>query len=101
MPLVTTMAAAFGVAWVLGIAAQRLRLSPIVGYLLASVLIRPHTPKLRANLSLASQLAEIGVVLLMFEIGLHFRVRDLREVSRLAIPDTLVQSTVATLLGLG
>jgi predicted Kef-type K+ transport protein len=101
MPLVTTMAAAFGVAWVLGIAAQRLRLSPIVGYLLAGVLIGPHTPGLRADVSLASQLAEIGVVLLMFGVGLHFRVRDLREVGRLAIPGALVQSTVATLLGLG
>jgi K+:H+ antiporter len=101
MPLVTTMAAAFGVAWVLGIAAQRLRLSPIVGYLLAGVLIGPHTPGLRADSSLASQLAEIGVVLLMFGVGLHFRVRDLREVGRLAIPGALAQSTVATLLGLG
>ncbi|MFI4945038.1 MAG: cation:proton antiporter [Burkholderiales bacterium] len=95
------MAAAFGVAWVLGIAAQRLRLSPIVGYLLAGVLIGPHTPGLRADVPLASQLAEIGVVLLMFGVGLHFRVRDLREVGRLAIPGALVQSTVATLLGLG
>src|SRR5262245_33925919 len=101
MPLVTTMAAAFGVAWVLGIAAQRLRLSPIVGYLLAGVLIGPHTPGLAADVPLASQLAEIGVVLLMFGVGLHFHVRDLREVGRLAIPGALVQSTVATLLGLG
>jgi CPA2 family monovalent cation:H+ antiporter-2 len=101
MPLVTTMAAAFGVAWVLGIAAQRLRLSPIVGYLLAGVLIGPHTPGLRADVPLAGQLAEIGVVLLMFGVGLHFHVRDLREVGRLAIPGALVQSSVATLLGLG
>jgi len=101
MPLVTTMAAAFGVAWVLGIAAQRLRVSPIVGYLLAGVLIGPHTPGLRADVPLASQLAEIGVVLLMFGVGLHFHVRDLREVGRLAIPGALAQSTVATLLGLG
>ena len=101
MPLVTTMAAAFGVAWVLGIAAQRLRLSPIVGYLLAGVLVGPHTPGLRADVPLAGQLAEIGVVLLMFGVGLHFHVRDLREVGRLAIPGALVQSSVATLLGLG
>jgi len=65
------------------------------------VLVGPHTPGLRADLSLASQLAEIGVVLLMFGVGLHFRVRDLREVGRLAIPGALVQSSVATLLGLG
>jgi len=86
---------------VLGIAAQRLRLSPIVGYLLAGVLVGPHTPGLRADVPLAGQLAEIGVVLLMFGVGLHFHVRDLREVGRLAIPGALVQSSVATLLGLG
>jgi monovalent cation:H+ antiporter-2, CPA2 family len=101
MPLVTTMAAALAAAWVLGIAAQRLRLSPIVGYLLAGVLIGPHTPGVRADVPLASQLAEIGVVLLMFGVGLHFHVEDLKQVGRLAIPGALVQSSVATLLGLG
>ena len=101
MPLVTTMAVAFAAAWVLGILAQRLRLSPIVGYLLAGILIGPHTPGLRADVPLASQLAEIGVVLLMFGVGLHFHVDDLRTVGRLAIPGALVQSSVATLLGLG
>ena len=100
MPLVTTMAAAFAAAWVLGVAAQRLRLSPIVGYLLAGVLIGPHTPGLAADVPLAGQLAEIGVVLLMFGVGLHFQVRDLREVGRLAIPGALAQSSVATALGL-
>ncbi|MFI5169373.1 MAG: cation:proton antiporter [Vicinamibacterales bacterium] len=101
MPLVTTMAAAFAAALVLGIVAQRLRLSPIVGYLLAGVLIGPGTPGFAADVRLASQLAEIGVVLLMFGVGLHFHVSDLREVSGIAIPGALVQSSVATLLGLG
>jgi len=101
MPLVTTMAAAFAAAWVLGIVAQRLKLSPIVGYLLAGVLIGPGTPGFAADVALAGQLAEIGVVLLMFGVGLHFHVSDLREVSGIAIPGALVQSSVATLLGLG
>jgi CPA2 family monovalent cation:H+ antiporter-2 len=101
MPLVTTLAAAFGAAWVLGIVAQRLRLSPIVGYLLAGVAIGPHTPGFAGDLQLASQLAEVGVVLLMFGVGLHFHVSDLREVAGIAIPGALVQSSVATLLGLG
>jgi CPA2 family monovalent cation:H+ antiporter-2 len=101
MPLVTTLAAAFGAAWVLGVVAQRLKLSPIVGYLLAGVVIGPHTPGFTGDLELASQLAEIGVVLLMFGVGLHFHVSDLREVGGIAIPGALVQSSVATLLGLG
>ncbi len=101
MPLVTTMAAAFAAALILGIVAQRLKLSPIVGYLLAGVLIGPGTPGFAADLALAQQLAEIGVVLLMFGVGLHFHVQDLREVSGIAIPGALVQSGVATLLGLG
>ena len=101
MPLVTTMAAAFAAAWVLGVVAQRLRMSPIVGYLAAGVAIGPHTPGFVGDLQLASQLAEIGVALLMFGVGLHFHVSDLKEVSRIAIPGALVQSSVATLLGLG
>jgi CPA2 family monovalent cation:H+ antiporter-2 len=101
MPLVTTMAAAFGAAWVLGVVAQRLRLSPIVGYLLAGILIGPHTPGFVGDARLASQLAEIGVVLLMFGVGLHFHVSDLREVGGIAVPGALVQSSVATLLGIG
>ena len=101
MPLVTTLAAAFAAAWVLGVVAQRLKLSPIVGYLLAGVVIGPHTPGFAGDLQLASQLAEIGVVLLMFGVGLHFHVSDLREVGGIAIPGALVQSSVATLLGLG
>jgi len=98
-PLITTMAAAFATAWVLGVLAQKLRLSPIVGYLLAGVLIGPHTPGFVGDVPLAGQLAEVGVVLLMFGVGLHFHLRELMEVKGVAIPGALVQSTVATLLG--
>jgi CPA2 family monovalent cation:H+ antiporter-2 len=99
-PLLTTMAAAFAAAWVLGVLAQKLRLSPIVGYLLAGVVIGPYTPGFVGDASLASQLAEIGVVLLMFGVGLHFHLEDLLEVKGIAIPGALLQSLVATLLGL-
>src|SRR6266498_5125457 len=100
MPLLSTMAAAFVAAWVLGIVAQKLRLSPIVGYLLAGVAIGPHTPGFVGDVPLARQLAEVGVVLLMFGVGLHFHLKDLMEVRGIAIPGALLQSTVATLLGL-
>ena len=76
-PLLATMAAAFIAAWVLGVLAEKLRLSPIVGYLLAGVAIGPHTPGFVGDVKLASQLAEVGVVLLMFGVGLHFSPRDL------------------------
>lgn len=99
-PLITTIAAAFAAAWVLGLIAQRLRLSPIVGYLLAGVVVGPHTPGFVGDVALAAQLAEIGVILLMFGVGLHFHLRDLMEVKGIAIPGALVQSTLATLLGL-
>jgi CPA2 family monovalent cation:H+ antiporter-2 len=100
-PLVTTLAAAFAAAWVLGLLAHRLGLSPIVGYLLAGVLIGPHTPGYIGDVGLASQLAEIGVALLMFGVGLHFHLEDLLAVKRLAVPGALLQSGFATLLGLG
>ena len=100
-PLLTLLAAAFAAAWVLGLLAQKLRLSPIVGYLLAGVVIGPHTPGFVGDVALASQLAEVGVVLLMFGVGLHFHLRDLLAVKGIALPGALIQSGVATLLGLG
>ena len=100
IPLVTTIAAALASAWVLGVLARKLGLSPIVGYLLAGVAIGPHTPGFVADLSLAAQLAEIGVVLLMFGVGLHFHFRDLLAVKGIAVPGALLQSGVSTLLGL-
>jgi monovalent cation:H+ antiporter-2, CPA2 family len=94
------MAAAFAAAWILGILAQKLRLSPIVGYLLAGVAIGPYTPGFHGDVKLASQLAEVGVVLLMFGVGLHFHLSDLLAVKRIAIPGALIQCSVATGLGL-
>ena len=92
LPLVTTIAAALASAWVLGVLARRIGLSPIVGYLLAGVVIGPHTPGFVGDVGLASQLAEIGVVLLMFGVGLHFHVKDLLAVKGIAIPGALLQS---------
>jgi monovalent cation:H+ antiporter-2, CPA2 family len=100
LPLVTTLAAALAAAWVLGVLARRVGLSPIVGYLLAGVAIGPHTPGFVGDVGLASQLAEIGVVLLMFGVGLHFHLEDLLAVKGIAIPGALLQSGVATALGL-
>ena len=100
-PLLSTLAAAVLVAWVLGLLAQRLRFSPIVGYLLAGVVIGPYSPGFVGDVALASQLAEIGVILLMFGVGLHFHLEDLMDVKRIAIPGALIQCTVATLLGVG
>ncbi|HSD28120.1 MAG TPA: cation:proton antiporter [Vicinamibacteria bacterium] len=100
IPLVTTIAAALAAGWVLGVLAQRIGLSPIVGYLLAGVLIGPHTPGFVGDVHLAAQLAEIGVVLLMFGVGMHFHVEDLLAVKWIAVPGALLQSGAATLLGL-
>jgi CPA2 family monovalent cation:H+ antiporter-2 len=100
LPLVTTIAAALASAWLLGVLTRRLGLSPIVGYLLAGVTIGPHTPGFVGDVGLAAQLAEIGVVLLMFGVGLHFRIKDLLAVKGIAIPGALLQSGASTLLGL-
>ncbi len=95
-PLITTIAAGFAAAWVFGLITQRLGLSPIVGYLLGGVLIGPHTPGFTADIDLAPQLAEIGVILLMFGVGLHFNLKDLLRVRGIAIPGAVGQSIVAT-----
>jgi len=99
-PLITTVAAAFTAAWLLALLTQRLGLSPIVGYLLAGVLIGPHTPGFVGDVHLAHQLAEVGVILLMFGVGLHFHLKDLLAVKAVAIPGAAAQSLAATLLGL-
>jgi CPA2 family monovalent cation:H+ antiporter-2 len=99
LPLLTTIAAAFAAAWVLGLITQRLKLSPIVGYLLAGVAIGPHTPGFVGDVHIAQQLAEIGVILLMFGVGLHFHLKDLLAVRNVAIPGALGQSLFATILG--
>lgn len=99
LPLIKMIATAFTAAWVLGLVAQRLKLSPIVGYLLAGILIGPNTPGFAGDLQLAHQLAEIGVILLMFGVGLHFHVQDLLAVKGVAIPGAVGQSLTATVLG--
>src|SRR5579871_5026829 len=100
LPLITTIAAAFTAAWALGLLTQWLRLSPIVGYLLAGIAIGPHTPGFVGDTHLASQLAEIGVILLMFGVGLHFHLADLLKVRNVAVPGAIVQTAITTLLSL-
>jgi CPA2 family monovalent cation:H+ antiporter-2 len=97
--LIMTLAWGLSAALALGFVTHRLGLSPIVGYLLAGILIGPHTPGFVADVALASQLAEVGVILLMFGVGLHFHPRDLRAVRSVAIPGAVGQSVVATALG--
>ncbi|WAC70912.1 Kef family K(+) transporter [Roseateles sp. SL47] len=99
--LISTLAAGFGLALILGFIAERLRLPALVGYLLAGVAIGPATPGYVADIGIASQLSEIGVMLLMFGVGLHFSLKDLMAVKRIALPGAVVQMTVATLLGMG
>lgn len=99
--LITTIVGGLALAYLFGMIAQRLRISPLVGYLLAGVLIGPFTPGFVANTNLASELAEIGVILLMFGVGLHFSLKDLLAVKSIAIPGAIAQIITATLLGLG
>ena len=100
-PLITLMSVGLGLAFVFGMIATRLRLSPLVGYLIAGVVIGPFTPGYIADAHLASELAEMGVILLMFGVGLHFSLDDLMSVRKIALPGAVVQIAVATLLGLG
>ena len=98
--LITTIAAGFGLALVLGFVAEKCKLPALVGYLLAGILIGPATPGFVADVGIASQLAEIGVMLLMFGVGLHFSIHDLMSVKRIALPGAIGQMTIATLLGM-
>lgn len=100
LSLITTIATSFGFALLLGLVAVKLRLPTLVGYLLAGILIGPATPGFVADVTLSSQLAEIGVILLMFGVGLHFSLKDLLQVRKLAVPGALIGITVATSLGL-
>jgi CPA2 family monovalent cation:H+ antiporter-2 len=100
-PLIATIVAGLTLAFVFGALAHRLKLSPLAGYLLAGVLIGPFTPGYVADQALAPQLAEIGVILLMFGVGLHFSPADLNAVRKIAIPGAIGQMTFVTLLGLG
>ncbi len=98
--LISLMAIGLGVAMVMGFIASKLRMPPLVGYLIAGILIGPATPGMIADVSLASQLAEIGVMLLMFGVGLHFSLEDLLSVKRIALPGAILQIVTATLMGM-
>lgn len=100
-PLIGTIVAGLVVAFVMGSIAHRLKLSPLVGYLIAGILVGPFTPGFVADAGLANELAEIGVILLMFGVGLHFSFKDLLSVRKIAVPGALVQIAVATLMGMG
>src|SRR5262245_65827670 len=99
-PLIATIVFGLVLAFLFGAAANRLRLSPLVGYLLAGVAVGPYTPGFIADQSLAAQLAEIGVILLMFGVGMHFSVKDLLSVRAVAAPGALAQIALSTLLGM-
>ncbi len=101
VPLIATIAGGLGLALVFGFLAVRLRIPAIVGYLLAGVAVGPFTPGFNADLALTQQLAEIGVMLLMFGVGLHLSLEDLLSVRRIALPGAILQIVVASLLGAG
>ena len=100
-PLISTIVVALALAWALGALANRFKLPPLVGYLLAGIAIGPFTPGFVADQNLANQLAELGVILLMFGVGLHFSLEDLLSVRAIAIPGAIAQIVCATLLGVG
>ncbi|MFZ5682566.1 MAG: Kef family K(+) transporter [Bradyrhizobiaceae bacterium] len=100
-PLISTVVVGLVLAFVLGALAQRVRISPLVGYLLAGVVMGPFTPGYVADQNIANELAEIGIILLMFGVGLHFSLKDLLSVRAIAVPGAVVQIAVATLLGMG
>jgi CPA2 family monovalent cation:H+ antiporter-2 len=99
--LISTIATGFGLALIFGYIASRIKIPPLVGYLLAGIVIGPATPGFVADMDLAAQLSEIGVMLLMLGVGLHFSLADLLAVKRIAIPGAILQIAVATALGMG
>ena len=99
LDLILTLTGGFIAALVLGLVTNRLGLSPIVGYLLAGVVVGPYTPGFIANKGIADEFAEVGVILLMFGVGLQFHFKELLAVKRIAVPGAIVQSLVATVLG--
>lgn len=99
-PLISTLVAGFCLAFVFGLLAHRMRLPPLAGYLVAGILIGPFTPGYVADAALAQELAEVGVILLMFGVGLHFSVAQLLAVKAVAVPGAIGQITVATLAGM-
>ena len=100
-PLIAMIAAGLMLAYVFGLVAHRLRVQPLVGYLVAGVLVGPYTPGFTADAALAGELAEIGVILLLFGVGLHFSLKDLVSVARIAVPGAIGQIVIVTLMGTG
>ena len=99
--LIATLAIGFSIAWVLGFLAERIKVPALVGYLIAGIIVGPATPGFVADVHLAAQLSEIGVMLLMFGVGLHFSLKDLLAVKRIALPGAIAQMGLATALGMG
>ena len=99
--LIILLAVGFGLALIFGYLAVRLRLPPLIGYLIAGIIISPNTPGIVADIHLANQLAELGVMFLMVGVGMHFSLNDLLQVRRIALPGAILQIAVATLLGIG
>ncbi len=99
--LIILLAVGFGLALVFGYLAARIRLPPLIGYLIAGIILSPNTPGIVADMHLANQLAELGVMFLMFGVGMHFSLSDLMQVRRIALPGAILQIAVATLLGIG
>src|SRR5690349_21001156 len=99
--LITTIVAGLVLAFVFGAIANRLKLPPLVGYLIAGVVVGPYSPGFVADAALAAQLSEIGVVLLMFGVGLHFSLEDLISVQKVAVPGALLRIACATAMGVG
>ena len=99
--LIILLAVGFGLALIFGYIAARLRFPPLIGYLIAGIIISPNTPGIVGDIHLANQLAELGVMFLMFGVGMHFSLNDLVQVRRIALPGAILQITVATLLGMG
>ena len=100
-PLIATIVGGLGLAFVFGAIAHRFRFPPLVGYLFAGIAVGPFTPGFVADQGLASELAELGVILLMFGVGLHFSLEDLLSVRAIALPGAIVQIAIATFLGFG
>ncbi|WP_454764452.1 YbaL family putative K(+) efflux transporter [Cupriavidus campinensis] len=99
-PLISTIVGGIVLAFILGAIANKFRLPPLIGYLCAGIVVGPHTPGYTADQALAPELAELGVILLMFGVGLHFSVKDLMAVKKIAIPGAIVQIAIATALGM-
>lgn len=99
--LIAALTAGVGLAFIFGLVAVKLKLPPLLGYLVAGLAVGPFTPGFVADGAVAFQLSEIGVTLLMFGVGLHFSLRDLNAVRKYAVPGALIQMAIATLLGLG